>query len=253
MAHVVNKNKEGQMAYRGFLTSKEIRNADAMLEALKKEIPAKEDELSKKYKEKSLMCYHLGKYLDRLLKRYDIPPSERRYFWKEINQFATRKQRTRGTSTECPKMVFYEYCYSLSRFDIDVVKRLNYTQWRYVLEKNMGNEERHIVMWLKRRKGKIVTDDWREFSKGLTRFLKTRDMSVFTDDEVMEIYDSVFAMMRYWRMNADRYGKEFPNRKKTNRLRLSRKYIDTCLALKKRLRVPLDEKVFAEAFGRTMG
>ena len=258
MAHVVNRNKEGQMAYRGLLTSKEIENADAMLDELKKEIPRKEEELSKKYGEgkQVLMCYHLGKFLGKLLEKYGIAPSERKYFWKEINQFATRnKVRTRGRSDSL-KLIFYEYCYSLSKFDLNVVKKLNYTQWRYVLEKDMHGEEKHIAMWLKKRKGKIRIDDWREFSKGMSYFLKIMDTSVFTDEEVMAIYDSVFAMMQYWRINIGKFKKEFPKSRKTetaNRLVRSKRYIETCFALKKKRHAPLDEKIFVTAFRKAMG
>lgn len=92
---------------------------------------------------------------------------------------------------------------------------------------------------------------WREFEKGLNHYLKNKDTSVFTDNELFEIYDSIYSMGHYWIVAINKFSKEHPksvkieSRSKTKR---SKKYQGECFRLKKELHKPLDESIFSQAF-----
>lgn len=249
MNHVVSLDKDGHLIYKGFLTSKEIATIDEILNALKSEIPQIESDLEDAYGKTVLYRYYLGKFLGELLTKYNISVAERRRFWDEIKTFATQENRTRDEGANSVTRSFYEQCYVLSQQDLDVVQKLSARQWQDLLDRVGNREDERLFQWIKNRQGKIREDDWREFEKGLHLYLKNKDTCVFTDEELFEIYDSIFEMSIYWRIAFKQYSKEYPKSDKIkSKARRSKKFQETCFKLKKERRVPLDNEIFAEAF-----
>ena len=253
MSHVVSLDKDGHLIYKGLLTAKEIATIDEILNALKEEIPQIESDLEETYGKTVLYRYYLGKFLGGLLTKYNISVAERRRFWDEIKTFATQETRIRDEGANSVTRSFYEQCYVLSQQDLDVVQKLSARQWQDLLDRVGNREDERIFQWIKNKSEKIREDDWREFEKGLHLYLKNKDTSVFTDEELFEVYDSIFEMSKYWRIAFKQFSKDFPKSDKIkSKARRSKKYQETCFKLKKERRVPLDDDVFSEAFEMAM-
>jgi len=253
MGHVVSLDAEGHLVYEGMLSSKEKANIDEILDSLKAEIPVIEQELSEKYGTDVLYKYYLGRVLGTLLEKYEITYAERRRFWDEIKNFATDKVRQRDEGKNATTRSFYEQCYILSELDLETVQKLSWRQWQDLLDRVGNREDTRIFEWLKRHSGKIREDDWREFEKGLHLYLKNKDTSVFTNEELFSVYESILDMSRYWRIAFKQFSKDFPNSAKLKtKAKRSKKYQGECLRLKRLYRRPLDEEIFSEAFDKAM-
>ena len=122
MGHVVEIDKEGRIIYDGLLSSQEKATIDEILNALKTEIPQIETDLEEIYGKSVLYKYNLGKFLGELLDKYEISFSERRRFWDQIKHLATKENRKRDDGKNSATRSFFEQCYVLSKYDIDIVK-----------------------------------------------------------------------------------------------------------------------------------
>ncbi|MFR5875510.1 MAG: hypothetical protein ACLUFN_03370 [Eubacterium sp.] len=253
MGHIVALDTEGHLVYDGLLSSKEIATIDEILNALKQEIPQIESDLEEAYGKSVLYKYNLGKFLGGLLTKYNISASERRKFWDEIKTFATKENRIRNEGANSETRSFYGQCYRLSQFDQEIVEKLSWRQWQDLLDRVSNREDERIFEWIRNRKEKIREDDWREFEKGLHFYLKSKDTSVFSDKELFDIYDSIYAMGVYWRIAFSNFSKENPKSAKIKtKSRRSKKYLEACLKFKKELRKPLDNDIFEKAFEQAM-
>lgn len=253
MAHLVSLDAEGRLVYDGLLSSQERATVDEILNALKEEIPQIETDLEDLYGKTVLYKYHLGKFLGGLLGKYDISVAERRRFWDEIKTFATKEERKRNEGTKAVTRSFYEQCFVLSQYDLEVVQKLSWRQWQDILDRVANREDQRIFEWVRRKSDKIREDDWREFEKGLHLFLKSKDTCVFSDAELFDIYNSIYAMAVYWRIAFTQFSKDFPKSAKIKtKARRSKKYQEVSFNLKKELKKPLDDEIFALAFEQAM-
>lgn len=253
MAHLVSLDAEGRLVYDGLLSSQERATVDEILNALKEEIPQIETDLEDLYGKTVLYKYHLGKFLGGLLGKYDVSVAERRRFWDEIKTFATKEERKRNEGTKAVTRSFYEQCFVLSQYDLEVVQNLSWRQWQDILDRVANREDQRIFEWVRRKSDKIREDDWREFEKGLHLFLKSKDTSVFSDAELFDIYNSIYAMAVYWRIAFTQFSKDFPKSAKIKtKARRSKKYQEVSFKLKKELKKPLDDEIFALAFEQAM-
>ncbi len=253
MAHLVSLDSEGRLLYDGLLSSQERATVDEILNALKFEIPQIETDLEGVYGKTVLYKFYLGKFLGELLGKYDVSLAERRRFWDEIKTFATKEERRRDEGAKAATRSFYEQCFVLSQYDLEVVQKLSWRQWQDILDRVTNREDQRIFEWIRKKSDKIREDDWREFEKGLHLFLKNRDTSVFSDAELFEIYNSLYAMAVYWRIAFAQFSKDFPKSAKIKtKARRSKKYQETAFRLKKDLRKPLDEDIFDMAFDQAM-
>ena len=184
MGHIVALDAEGHLVYEGLLSSKEIATIDEILNTLKQEIPQIESDLEEAYGKSVLYKYNLGKVLGGLLSKYNISASERRKFWDEIKTFATKENRIRNEGSNAETRSFYGQCYRLSQFDQEIVEKLSWRQWQDILDRVGNREDARIFEWIRNKKEKIREDDWREFEKGLHLYLKGKDTSVFSDNEL---------------------------------------------------------------------
>lgn len=128
MGHIVRLDAEGHLLYEGLLSSQEIATIDEILQALKEEIPQIEADLEETYGKSVLYKYNLGKILGELLTKYDISFAERRKFWDEIKNFATKEDRKRNEGTNAETRSFYGQCYRLSQYDQEIVEKLSWRQ-----------------------------------------------------------------------------------------------------------------------------
>lgn len=241
MAKTVSLTKDGKIIYEGLLTSKEKASVDEILNALQQEIPVVEDELHEEFKDAAMYCYHLGLFLGQLLEKYEIPVYERRRFWDEIKNFATKEKRKRNEGKNATTRSFYHQCYMLSTLDKETVKKLKWKQWQSLFDRQLVREDERLFEWIRRHEDKVNASLWREFEKSLNLYLKTIDTSVFTDEELFEIYDSILAMSEYWLTNFKIFAEEHPNSQKLASGRKtvwSKKFYAKCFELKKQMRVP---------------
>lgn len=253
MGHIVELDAEGHLVYEGLLSSKEIATIDDILTVLKKEIPQIEADLEATHGKNVLYKYYLGKFLGELLTKYKISAYERRKFWNEIKTFATKENRIRNEGANAETRSFYGQCFKLSQFDQEIVEKLSWRQWQDILDRVGNREDERIFEWIRNKKEKIREDDWREFEKGLNLYLKNKDTSVFTDEELYEIYESILQMSKYWRVAFGQFSKDFPNSAKIkSKSRRSKKYQSTCFQLKRELHKSLDDAIFEEAFDIAM-
>lgn len=253
MGHIVALDAEGHLIYEGLLSSQEKATIDEILNALKTEIPQIESDLESVYGKSVWYKYNLGVFLGELLEKYDISIAERRRFWDEIKTFATKEERKRNEGTNSVHRSFYQQCFILSQQDKEVVEKLTWRQWQDLLDRVSNREDKRIFEWIRNKNEKIREDDWREFEKGLHLFLKSKDTSVFTDEELFDIYNSIYSMGIYWRIAFTKFSKDFPKSAKIKtKSRRSKKYQETCFKLKKELKKPLDDSIFEQAFEQAM-
>lgn len=253
MSHIVSMDSDGHLVYEGLLSTKEIATVSEILNTLKEEIPQVESDLTEKYGKSVLYKYYLGSFLSQLLEKYNILGDERKKFWDEIKTFATTETRTRKESKKAETRSFFAQCYRLSQLDIKVVEKLSWRQWQDLLDRVDNREDERIFIWIGNYSEKIREDDWREFEKALHQLLKKKDTSVFTDDEVFRLYDSLMSMVQYWRVSLSKFAKENPKSAKIkSKGRRSKKYQAECYRLKKEKRIALNDEVFREAFASAM-
>lgn len=120
MGHIVRLDAEGHLLYEGLLSSQEIATIDEILQALKEEILQIEADLEETYGKSVLYKYNLGKILGELLTKYDISFTERRKFWDEIKNFATKEDRK-----ETKALMQRRVAFMVSAIDfLNMIKRL---------------------------------------------------------------------------------------------------------------------------------
>lgn len=253
MGHIVALDAEGHLIYEGLLSSQEKVTIDEILNALQTEIPQIESDLESVYGKSVWYKYNLGLFLGELLEKYNISITERRKFWDEIKTFATKEERTRDEGANSVHRCFYQQCFILSQQDKEVVEKLTWRQWQDLLDRVSNREDTRIFEWIRNKSEKIREDDWREFEKGLHLYLKSKDTSVFSDEELFDIYNSIYDMGVYWRIAFSQFAKDFPKSAKIKtKSRRSKKYQETCFKLKKELKKSLDNDIFEKGFEQAM-
>ena len=236
MGHVV-RLVDGHLVYDGMLSTKEIATIDDILRTLQEEIPTIEADLAEEYGQGVWYKYHLGLVMGELLEKYDISFSERRRFWDEIKNFATQEERKRNEGTNAVTRSFYQQCYILSQQDKEVVEKLTWRQWQDILDRVGNREDPRIFEWIKRYPTKIREDDWREFEKALHLYLKNKDTSVFDDEELFAIYDSIMLMCKKWRELFKSFTVKHPKSAKIKSKNVwVKKYYALCFSKKKEVR-----------------
>ena len=237
MGRLVSLDAEGRLIYEGLLSSQEKATVDEILNALKTEIPQIEADLKATYGQSVWYKYHLGLFLGELLEKYEITIAERRKFWDEIKDFATETERKRNEGTNAVTRSFYQQCFILSQQSKDVVEKLTWRQWQDILDRVGNREDPRIFEWIKIYPGKIREDDWREFEKALHLYLKDKDTSVFDDEELFAIYDSIMLMSVKWREQFKIFEQEHPKSAKIKtKGTWAKKYYARCFVLKKEQR-----------------
>jgi len=101
---------------------------------------------------------------------------------------------------------------------------------------------------------KIREDDWREFEKALHLYLKDKDTSVFEDEELFAIYDSIMLMCKKWREQFKDFMAQHPKSAKIKSKSVwVKKYYALCFAKKKEIRCRVvTEEICEMAFSELM-
>jgi len=256
MGKVVEIGKKGEILYIGMLSSYEKAAVDEIINILKNEIPIIEDDLKEKYGKAIQYKYYLGKVLNEFIVRFNITYSERRKFWDEIKILASNvdSERKRNDGKTSARRTFYEQCSVLAKQPLETVMKLSWRQWQDLLDRDINRADERIFTWIGKSNEKIREDDWREFEKALNLYLKDKDSSVFDDEELYMIYDSIMLMAKKWRELFEQYVKEHP---KTTKIKTkgnwSKKYYNRCYKLKKeKQQVMINSEICEIAFNEIM-
>lgn len=253
MSKIVEVSDSGDIIYSGMLSSKEKAEIDDIIDALKSEIPEIENELAEKYGNSVWYRYYLGKVMGELLERFDVTFSERRKFWDEIKLLASQEERIRNEGKGSVTRSFYQQCFVLSELNEATVGKLSARQWQDLLDRVANREDERIFLWIENYPEKIREDDWREFEKGLNLYLKGKDTSVFEDDEVFEIYDSIMLLAQQWRIMLKEYEKNHPKSAKLkNKASWSKKYRTACFQAARDNRCLVNEEICKSIFDGLM-
>ena len=245
---------DDHLIYDGMLSSKEKATIDDILAALQRDIPEVEELLGKKYGQGVWYKYNLGLFLGELLEKYDISISERRRFWDEIKDLATKEERKRNEGTKSVTRSFYQQCYILSQHDKEVVEKLTWRQWQDILDRVGNREDPRIFEWIKQTPDKIKEDDWREFEKALNLYLKDKDTSVFETKELFNIYNSIMLMCKKWRELFKKFTADHPKSAKIKtKSAWVKKYYVACFQKKKEQHsIVVTEEMCISAFTELM-
>lgn len=237
MTVIVSADKNGHIVYNGLLTSEEKADADEFVRVLKKEIPQIEEELQELYGSGVLYKYNLGIILGGLLEKYRITPTDRRRFWNEIRDLATKDKRKRAEGKNSDTRSYYEQCYRLSQIDMKSVEKLKWRQWQALLDRTTVREDPRIFSWVGQLENGVGEIEWREFVKALTLYLGKISTDVFDDETVFGIYDSIMRMCRIWLKESADLFREHPELDTAkSKTALSKKYYERCFVLKKEAR-----------------
>ena len=209
-AKIIDFDKEGRYLYKGFLTSKELQEYEEVKDRLINEIPALEEEIKEKYwkENRILYFYFLGKTLGAFLEEFNVSVKERRRFWDEIKTLATSQVHTRSDG-KVKKRSFFEQCYRLSCMDQKIVESKTWRQWQSLLDRDDKNiEDSRFINWV----GKTVIseDEWRELLKIMNFYLDEIDTTVFEDNEIYALYDSMLSMSKVWLKSIKQFEKNHP-------------------------------------------
>ena len=234
MAILIERDENGNKIYRGFLSSEETKKADLLLGFLQDEIPRIGLQLSEAYGDGVLYKYFLGKKLGELLDKYGIEDKQRVYFWNEIKNFASEKERKRNEGGDSKTRKFYEQCYRLSQLEQETVEKLSWRQWQDLLDRTKNREDERIFNWIKTHEPKIKEAEWRGFEKGLNLFLDNKDTSVFEDEELFEVYEFILMMAQEWLSCFSTFSKEHPKSAKIkSKTKWEKKYYELCFKCRK--------------------
>lgn len=234
MGTFVEKDDQGRKVYRGFLSSSETKEADALLEYLQNEIPNIGAQLSKEYGDTVLYKYYMGKKLSELLEQFGVPEKERLYFWDEIKNFAADKERKRQDGSKSKTRKFYEQCYQLSKIEKETVEKMSWRQWQDLLDRTANREDERIFKWIGIHEPKIKEKEWRSFEKALNLFLKKKDTSIFEDDELFSIYEMLLCMVNVWNEEFQVFSvTNSKSAKIKNKSKWENKFYEFCLKTKK--------------------
>lgn len=120
-----------------------------------------------------------------------VKPKERRFLWEAIRMYATRRiQRVdRG-----PSRIHWEYCYRVSKFPWEFVKRLSWDDWVFFLDSKSLRQEQRVDDWMHSRMEKLSElsrKEFRSLARAINQKFKNKDTSVFSDPELFGIYDQL--------------------------------------------------------------
>jgi hypothetical protein len=136
----------------------------------------------------------LGEELDRICRAYSVGNArERQWLWEAIqNLYASDfiKKKERGRTRN-----HFEYCYQLAQFPAEFSDQINWSEWVYFFDSRAVREDQRTVTWLKSKvEGNTAVDrrEFRRFIERLNKRIQKLDTSVLTDDELFEMYGSVW-------------------------------------------------------------
>ncbi|MCA1060292.1 hypothetical protein LCL96_15240 [Rossellomorea aquimaris] len=232
MAKLIKKI-DGKKAYLGLLTPQELEESNKMQEYLETFIPALEERLNNKYKQRVVAyAYEFGTELRKLVEQFNIKGIQEKIFWDQIRDFASNDE---GRPKDRGNRKIYDYYYKLSFYHLEDIQNVNWGEWSQLFDTKEVVKEERIIKWMaiKAKNNKIPREPFRLFVTGVRLFVKDKDTLVFSDKQLFEKYDMIFGLTSLY---LELYEKFFTkqNRQPTEaRLKQKKKY---------------QEKYFKEAF-----
>ena len=190
---IIRKSYDNSKRFIGLLTNAEIEHAEELLKELEINIPSIETTLQNKHGNGLDYKYYLGEYLAKYIDQESIKDRERLYFWREIEEFASLNNNPKSESNQ---RHFYEYCYIIFSFGYKIAHSLTYRQWNDILARKRIRQDVRIFNWFEIKNEEKANLYWRNFLPTLNEFLSKKDTSVFSIDELYQIYESILIIAR---------------------------------------------------------
>jgi len=177
--------------YDGVQVYGDIKYSEEQYEKMKEEFYQFECALEKKYKPySSEYCYEMGLYLSQKLEQYRVVESSRYKFWESLRNYVNTKNPTKViTELRDP----YEYCYMLSKMDRDLVIKYPRSRWDHLFDCVTAREDSRLYEWLLDRDTIDNNDCWQGFIKALKVYFKGIDTSIYSKEEMYDLYDSILS------------------------------------------------------------
>ncbi len=185
--------EEKAIALDGYLSKRipDLENGLVSGKLLDENIPEPE---SKKTKGNVQLWHALGVGLRAICDKYAITGRrERGWLWEAIEaNYATERiiRAARGRTRS-----HFEYCFRLSRFPIEFAQKLNWSEWVYFFDSRTVREEQRADEWLMTlvtRGEQVGRKEFRRFAERLNKRVQNLDTSVLTQDELFELYESIW-------------------------------------------------------------
>ena len=197
MSKIVTKTNSG-FSYSGF-TAEEIAEAKDLAARVASEVPAKKAEFAAKYKDKSKRYhYEFGRYLSDLLIAENIPPYERRLFWKEIKDLTSGEFHDKRAGKNNAHS-YLEYCYLIYQQGEELANSFTWMQWNDLLGREGSTSDRRLYIWLSGHIGSMTTEDYRFLLVLVTLFSNKYDSSELSDEQLFQHYDSLLSIVDFWK------------------------------------------------------
>jgi len=229
---IIRKGYDNTKTYIGLLSDDEIEKADLLLSELVEKIPKIEEELKKKYGMTLDYKYYLGEHLAKYIQEKRIKERERLYFWREIEEFASKNH---NPNSESDQRHFYEYCYLIYSVGYNLAHALTYRQWNDILARKRIRSDTRIFQWFHYKQQNNEKLYWRDFLPVLNGYLLNKDTTVFSDDEIYDVYNKLNYIAKMFFQLTKRYaGKNKDNLTKARRTNFSKYkkiFIDKALIL----------------------
>lgn len=137
------------------------------------------------------LWFTLGKKLRELIKNSKlVKPKEYCWALEAVKMYATSRilRKDRGSR------LHLDYCIRVSELPWKFVKKLNWDDWVFFLDSKSLRQELRTDKWLQNKIEKLSKLDrskFRELAKRLNAEFKDIDTSLYSDQELFAVYDSV--------------------------------------------------------------
>jgi hypothetical protein len=150
-------------------------------------------------KEKLRLWYEVGKRLSFVMDASIVPAEDRKYVWRALYDHAgpLAPGPLGVRAAERPETSHFKYCWRLAQYPWEFAESAgNWGAWIAFFDSLVIRNDERIIDWLKT-KQKYATgnkQDWlRDLNREIRREFKGRDTSVFSDQELDDRLENIFA------------------------------------------------------------
>ncbi len=183
-------NVTDKMKMKAVKLDKELANIAPIVEKLWDQKRIKKNE--KQLKQKAIdveIAYRIGKKLAQIVDNTNlVSPNERQWAWKALREIYFKKNifKNRGRTRDD-----LEYFYKASKYPLSFIKSITWDGWNRFLDYPSIRQDERFEKWFRAKAqkiGKIKRGFLRRFTKQLYFLIKNKDTTIFSDEEVFEIY-----------------------------------------------------------------
>lgn len=190
MAQLI-KNVDGRKAYLGILSEEEILEAEKLMDDLLEAVPLIENELEERYgssnsRSRIEYAHSYGIKLRELLQKHNVKPYQRNIFFQQIRNFASQDDTLPKDRSESREIL--EYYYKLGNYPYEEVKLINWSEWSQLFDIPAISKNERVIRWLldSSKEEKITRSIFRELTTGLLLYIKNKDFSFLTEQQLNE-------------------------------------------------------------------